>query len=88
MAQIVNDEPTFFSRVRTKGNDQLPLFIMTVGAAIGLINDRWETLRDKRHWLEARHILYDAYDPPHDADRIKMAETAFREALQKERWLN
>jgi hypothetical protein len=88
MTQIMNDESTFSSSIRTKRNDKLPPFIKTVAAAIDLINDHWETVRGKRHWLETRDILYDAYDPPHDADRTKMAEIAFRDALQRERWLN
>jgi hypothetical protein len=85
---MTNDDAAFSSRVRTTGNAPMPLFIATVGEAIDEINALPEATRGSSHWQWARSILYDAYDPPHDASKIKAAEAAFRDALQKEHWLN
>jgi hypothetical protein len=83
-----NDDPAFPGRVRTKGNNEVPLFIGTVGEALDAIHALPKATQGLPHWQRARSILYDAYDPPHDASKVKAAETAFRDALQKERWLN
>jgi hypothetical protein len=82
-----DDDPAFSARIRSTRGVPRPLFIDTVGAAVDLVDDLPEGIRALAHWQQARSILYEAYDPPHDATKVKAAEDVFRAALKKQRWL-
>lgn len=86
---MTDDDPAFSARVRTTASAPTGLiFIETVGKAIDVVNDLSDSTRETPHWQRARGLLYKAYDAPSDAAKTKAAEAAFREALEKERWLN
>ena len=82
-----DDDPAFSERIRSTRDVPRPLFIDTVGAAIDLVNDLPEAIGALAHWQKARSILYEAFDPPHAAAKVKATEDAFRAALIKQRWL-
>jgi hypothetical protein len=85
---MADDDPVFSVRFRTTIGAPMPRFIKTVGEAIDVVNALAVATQDTPHWQRARGLLYEAYDPPSDAAKMKAAEVAFRDALQKERWLN
>ena len=73
--------------MRTGQTSQLATFTRTVGLAIDTINnDLPDDKKEQTHWRLARLLLFAALEGPDDVT-IKLAESAFRSALKKERWL-
>ncbi len=84
----MTDDPAFLDRVRAKQSAPFPVFTRTIGQAIDAIHDLPQDKQQLPHWQQARHALYEATDRPNDAETVKAAEAAFRNALRIERWLD